>query len=265
MIWTIHIAASTHVGKVRKLNEDMLGISGWLSNHLELPPKIIHLDADGDLLTLIADGMGGHAAGEVASELAIQTLFAELAKSPARDVKSLEDALHVSNKTIFDAMRKPHGSMGMGSTVVGLSIHNETAFIFNVGDSRAYKLRDGYLVQLSVDDSADPPTYGEEAVHEKTGRITQALGGATRFVEIVPHISSIKLQPGLIILLCSDGLSDMVTLEQMESLMSSDIHESAARLQDAALAAGGADNISIMILRFEIFNLGAYSIAGESA
>ena len=246
MKYLVRVAATTHRGRVREVNEDSFAITNWIRDgeaHSQLEPT--------PMMALIADGMGGHSRGEVASRLVAHQLRQELAHSELLSNDDVADALRSCNRAVFDASRQSSETHGMGSTVVGVIVTDDKVLVFNVGDSRCYRFRDGYLTQLSIDDTADPPSYGDHSPSEKSGRITQALGGAETYMDIEPHLKELQPALGLILLLCSDGLTDMLSPDQIEASLHDDLAVSVATLQNAALGAGGYDNISIILLRLE--------------
>jgi protein phosphatase len=151
-----------------------------------------------------------------------------------------------ANALVFDRMNQNETHRGMGATVAGLRIAPEGIIGFNVGDARIYRMQDGYLSQLSVDDVPVMPRSGAG----RTGLITQSLGGVSHFTDIRPHVFT---QPRPVTgdrtyLLCSDGLYDGLELEELESAIDDDLGASVSRLFERAMAAGAFDNISIVLL-----------------
>ncbi|MDR2109046.1 MAG: Stp1/IreP family PP2C-type Ser/Thr phosphatase [Coriobacteriales bacterium] len=224
--------ARTDVGCVRQHNEDALIVAAPLY--------------------AVADGMGGHAAGEVASEIAIQTV-AQHAPSIA-DRSVLIQAIQAANLAIIDAARRGVGKPGMGTTLTVAIIDGDRALIGHVGDSRAYLLRDGLLHQITEDHSlvAELVAIGEltpeeAACHPKRSIITRALGNDEK---TDADVYSLALQAADRLLLCSDGLSGMLCDDEMAAILNaeSDPQIAADRLTEAALAAGGNDNISVIVL-----------------
>jgi protein phosphatase len=226
------------VGCVRELNEDSLFFS--------------------DELWLVADGMGGHACGEVASQLAAQEIAKNYAESGV-----LSDAIQAAHKKVVEAGESDAGQSGMGTTVVALSSFDENYEIAWVGDSRAYlwDITKRKITQISEDHSLivrlikSGLISAEEAKnHPQRHMITQCLGS----VEIKQlQVDTVKGQwaPNQKILLCSDGLTDDVTSQEMlKALQQHDDNESRlSTLVDMAKNAGGKDNISIIIVDSPIF------------
>ncbi len=221
----------TDVGCVRDHNEDSLVVA---------PP-----------LFAVADGMGGHAAGEVASEIAVNVL-AELAPKDL-DAAVLEHAVEEANHEIIRAARDGRGRDGMGTTLTACMLENERLVIAQVGDSRAYLLHHGKLQQLTRDHSlmadmieAGQLTPEEARHHPQRSVITRALGSDpnTR-----PDMYEINVETGDRLLVCSDGLSSMIEDEQIEAVMRRvpDPQRCASQLVNEAIAAGGHDNVTVIV------------------
>ena len=189
-------------------------------------------------LALVADGMGGHVGGREASRRAAQAMIRLTTSDGERPEPA--DALRAVNREVFDAAVGDPTLKGMGTTIAGIVAMADRTVWFNVGDSRVYSVRAEFLRQLSVDDVPAGSASG-------SGRITQALGGADSFLEILPHVGAESTRPGRRYLLCSDGLTDALTLEAMERALSSDDRAMVRELLDLALAAGAPDNVSVVL------------------
>ena len=221
----------TDVGCLRDHNEDSLVVA---------PP-----------LFVVADGMGGHAAGEVASEIAVNVM-AELApKHP--DAEALGRAVEEANRAIIRAAHEGVGREGMGTTVTATMLENERLIIAQVGDSRAYLLHHGKLQQLTRDHSlmadmieAGQLTPEEARVHPNRSVITRALGSDPH---VRPDLYEINVQTGDRLLVCSDGLSSMIRDPEIEAVLSRvrDPQRCAAQLVNEAIAAGGHDNVTVIV------------------
>jgi serine/threonine protein phosphatase PrpC len=226
-------ATATHQGKVREANEDSLFPSS-------------DGDADGAVTTLIvADGMGGHVAGEVASRLAIN--------AAASSQLEPGDRVAAGNRAIREEVGRQPNLEGMGTTMTLLELHPDaTAHFAHVGDSRAYLLRDGKLEQVTDDHTvlaeylAAGKLSAEEAVnHPQRHMITRCLG-LTRFVNVDEIV--IDVEPGDRYLLCTDGLNSMIDDEAIKEGLSEQAPDAAAwRLVDLANASGGQDNITVIV------------------
>ena len=232
---TLPFGSRTDVGNVREQNEDSLIVQ---------PP-----------LYVVADGMGGHAAGEVASEIAVNTISASAPDHP--DAEALGHAVEEANRAIINAALTGEGREGMGTTCTAAILEKDRLVIAQVGDSRAYLLHEGRLMQLTRDHSlmADMIDTGqitpEEArVHPNRSVITRALGSDPT---TVPDLYEINVQSGDRLLLCSDGLTSMLTDAEIEGIMNriADSQLCATHLVNAAIAAGGLDNVTVVVANVE--------------
>jgi protein phosphatase len=248
----IKYAGATDVGRVRDHNED---------DYLLLPD---------DNLMLVCDGMGGHAAGEVASSIAVETvkrayevydldLFAsEQLPYPVEltsEAKLLAGAVTMANLRVYEHGRRDRGHAGMGTTLVGCHFHeNGVVSICHVGDSRGYLIREGVIRRITVDHSWVNELMEKHNITEEESRsyvnsnvITRALG--TKEVVKV-DVSEITYRTGDIFLLCSDGLPGMLSDSAIMSTVKAhpdDIDELVADLIARANDAGGTDNITVCV------------------
>lgn len=221
----------TDIGCVREHNEDSLAVA---------PP-----------LYVVCDGMGGHAAGEVASEIAVSTIAG---RAPRRlDAEALGRAVEEANLAIIRAAREGVGREGMGTTCTAAMLENERLVIAQVGDSRAYLLHNGRLQQLTRDHSlmadlleAGRITPAEAKTHPQRSVITRALGSDPR---TEPDLYELNVEAGDRLLLCSDGLSGMLEDFEIEEIMRkvADPQRCAAVLVNEAIAAGGYDNVTVVV------------------
>lgn len=227
----ISFGSRTDIGYVRDHNEDSLII---------IPP-----------LFAVADGMGGHEAGEIASEITVNTL-AELAPSHL-DAEGLTAAVEAANYNVMKAPRQGIGRDGMGTTLTAAMLEGERLLIAQVGDSRSYLLHKGHLQQITRDHSlmadlieAGQITPEEARVHPNRSVITRAIGSD---IHMRPDIYELNVDAGDRILLCSDGLSSMISNNAIESIMrrQSDAQHCADELVTAALENGGADNVTVVV------------------
>lgn len=237
----------TDVGNVRQFNEDRIVVA----------PEIGVL--------LVADGMGGHRAGEVASHLAAELVLtgikARLAdlRSPARQhspLLALNESINQANQAIFDHAKASPMREGMGTTLAVALFDDDTVSIAHVGDSRIYRLRDGRLELLTRDDSLlrQQVDAGLIAVSDAAGShnralVTQAVGAAER---VDAHLRDVDATPGDVFLLCSDGLNELVDdadLELIVGSLASNLPLAARILVQAANDNGGYDNVSVILAR----------------
>lgn len=244
----------TDVGRRRKLNEDNILVNAEVN------------------LYAVCDGMGGHNAGEVASKMAIETLDSFIRKSHREkeitwpygldvnlsfDGNRLKTAIKLANKKVFKAADNREEYTGMGTTLVAALVSEKVMTVGSAGDSRCYLLRGGKLTQITRDDSWVSAAWAEGILSEEEierhplrNVITKAVGAKdTIEVEVVEQ----ALEPGDIVLICSDGLHSMINNEQILQAVTpfpASLQEAAGALINAANEAGGKDNVSVVLLRF---------------
>jgi len=239
-------AAVSDVGCKRLSNEDAFGFSAE------------------DGVYVVCDGMGGAAAGEIASSLAVDEMLHLLSnRDEAVPLEILvQDAISVANKAIFSRSQRNLRLSGMGTTLVGLAVEGRRVLVFNVGDSRCYRLRNldkdqGRLEQISLDHSlVEEQVRLGRMTHDQALRspmrnvITRALGTQS---SVTPDLFDLQSEPGDLFLLCSDGLTNELTDPLIESMLAVDLplDELCARLVDGAKRAGGHDNITCLLVRAE--------------
>jgi PPM family protein phosphatase len=233
---SIEVTAFTHQWRVRDGNEDSITVAGWVSDVAMSGLRRSRHALIEPMLCAVADGMGGHTAGEIASRYAIKRLAAQ--PFTGADAGAVADVLATINAELYQTMTADRSLRGMGTTVAGLLLAPGRVLWFNVGDSRVYRYRDDALEQLSVDHV--PPGL-------RSGIITQSLGGGLGFVPIEPHIGEGDLAVPSRWLICSDGLTDMIDDAEMAHCLRDNDEEAARKLFEAAMAAGGDDNISIIL------------------
>ena len=243
----IKIKSATHIGKVRDHNEDSHVVLGGDQS----PPSI-------DALLVVADGMGGHAAGEVASQMTVDRIV-DILNNQADRFLALEGnefgvflstMLGEVNQVVWQAGQEPD-KRGMGTTCTLAVIRSDQLFIAQVGDSRAYLLRRGELHQVTTDHSwvEDAVSQGiltrEQArVHPNRNVITRAIGLSSK-VDV--DISTMDLQKDDLLLLCSDGLNSMITDEKiLQILKANKLSNVCDALINGANKAGGQDNTTVI-------------------
>ncbi|MBR1240268.1 serine/threonine-protein phosphatase [Bradyrhizobium sp. AUGA SZCCT0274] len=241
--WTI--AAFTHRGRVRLDNEDAIAVDGQsFVGDMAAPVAIKTLNES--IVLMIADGMGGHARGAMASRAVLDYLVAAIDRlsNPASCAQAVEEA----NQHLFGLMHQHPEAVGMGSTIVGAVLGAKQLVTFNVGDSRCYLFSAGQLIQLSQDDV--PEQESDRPGPRRSHAITQALGGSSFPLAIVPHITiDSPFALGETLLLCSDGLTDMVADQTISDTLrtTKDPLRSARKLAAEAFNAGARDNISLIV------------------
>ncbi len=236
-------AARTDVGIVRSGNED---------NYLMLSERGIFI---------VADGMGGHAAGEVASEMAVRITSSSIGSLRGLSDEEASDrmrtAIRAANDAIFERTLSEHDKRGMGTTATVLVLLKGRYLIGQVGDSRAYLLRNGQFLQLTKDHSyvqeqvdAGLLTPDQARVHPYSNVITRCVGASG---DVVPDIYFGALEQGDIILLASDGLTGMLEDEQLTRILSSDGEPQhwVDRMITEANRRGGLDNITAIVVKIE--------------
>ncbi|MEZ4330713.1 MAG: Stp1/IreP family PP2C-type Ser/Thr phosphatase [Myxococcota bacterium] len=235
-------AARTDVGMRRQDNEDRYAIVPGLG------------------LFLVADGMGGHKAGQVASQIAAEAAIRAIEALQGATVSLAERLRHAvacANREIFLAGQSDAELAGMGTTLVAMLFGEERLALAHVGDSRAYLLRRGRLRGLTDDHSIVAELLRRQAISEEAARahphrhvLTRALGVRPR---IEPDLAEMTPQPGDVFVLCSDGLTTHVGDEEIAALVGgdADLDTAAGRLVEAANEAGGQDNVTVLLLRVE--------------
>lgn len=238
--FALSVAGTTHVGRVRKTNQDAF-------DRFDDP------DRD-EILLVVADGMGGHRGGEVASRMAVGTLGKLVRELDGEPSERLRCAVERANHEIHRLGERDSMLRGMGTTAVALLLRPDgTAILAHVGDSRIYRLRDGRLEALTEDHSMVARWLKEGLIDEDTARshpqrnqIDRALGAAET---VQPDLLESDLRPGDLFLLCSDGLTGMLPDEELERLAarSRDPHALVAWMIDAANQSGGMDNVTALV------------------
>jgi len=244
---TLHIEAAgiTHRGTVRENNEDCIAIGYWTSQETMASARSVEHALDLPFACVVADGMGGHNDGERASLLVARSLARRL---PAFGPEKIGSSVRAVNAELYAHVGENPELAGMGSTVVGLAVHDARLAVFNVGDSRAYKVANGGLVQLSVDDSFVQNWKPGSATPRST-MLTQCFGGRPTFTDIEPHLHFEPCVPGNTYLLCCDGLYETLPEEQILKLIGADLKSSAEALLRVALEQLAKDNVTIALVR----------------
>lgn len=245
---TIHMTAASKVGCVRSQNEDMVLLGSHFVRNNAFSTRVDLTNSDRYIMA-VADGMGGHNRGDVASSDALHNLefyFHDLPTglSPESIKDKFEDWLDSINNIIDSKGRSDERYKGMGTTLVGLAFYEGQFYTLNCGDSRLYRFRDGDLTQLTSDHSLSNMLGSSQ--HSNV--ITNCIGGGatSSFIDIVNITDDIK--EGDVYMLCSDGLTDMLPDSIIYTLLAEG--SDANTLCDAAVAAGGLDNVSCCVLQF---------------
>jgi serine/threonine protein phosphatase PrpC len=236
-----NVVALSDSGLVRGRNEDAIAIDGKHVKDGELTAMV--LSPPGPHNLVLADGLGGHARGDAASSLVARYLSEAKLDSP----EACLEAIRSVNWTIYDEMQRDKSLSGMGSTVAGAVLLDDQICWFNVGDSRIYLFRSNELRQLSIDH------VPLEDTTKRVGRshiITQSLGGGHFASEVWPAVGRFEFYKDDILLLCSDGLTDVVDDTTIANVLARHLATSVTvrGLVDLALQEGGPDNVSVLIV-----------------
>ena len=206
-------------------------------------------------LFIVADGMGGHKAGDYASKLCIEGMVSMIQGSDSTTpVSVFEDAVAYANQTVYQAAQEKTEYDGMGTTMVAATLQGNTLYVANIGDSRLYLLEEE-LQQITIDHSLVEEmvkigniTESEARVHPQKNIITRALGIDE---EVQADYFEIKVKPSDIVMLCSDGLTNMVEDEEIEYIIrhSESVQEAGETLIQQAKEHGGSDNITVVLVQ----------------
>ncbi|MDP8930045.1 MAG: protein phosphatase 2C domain-containing protein [Actinomycetota bacterium] len=226
----VQVGARTEVGLVRRRNEDSLLVD------------------EQQRVFAVADGLGGHPAGHLASRLAVDTIASTLTGKPLQEMDDvgsvLSETLQAAHQAVLEGAEADPSRRGMGTTAVlaHMSRNERELWIGHVGDSRAYLMRSGELRQVTTDHTSGGWLGGRT--------ISQALG---TWGDVSPEVIHHELQPGDRILLCTDGLTDMVHAPQIARLLGADEHAERLcdQLVDEAIAEGGRDNVTVVVVTVE--------------
>jgi PPM family protein phosphatase len=263
----VNVFGRTDVGRVRDHNEDAFLVADLTADNASLQPEVrTHLVGSHGSLFMVADGLGGAAAGEVASELAILTVQSELRaqwrSAPERNAevfaRAIKSAAESANAKIFAYAVEHPESRGLGTTATIAGLLGDTLYIAQVGDSRAYLLRNGVALQITKDQSlmqrlieAGELTPEEAERSERRNIILQALGPEPT-VKI--DLTYQKVRRGDTLVLCTDGLSGLVRKDEIAEIVqesNGDLLTACRELIDRANENGGPDNITVIVARFE--------------
>lgn len=252
---TVYVYARTDVGMKRQGNEDSFLVADLSSGRLGLGPEVVEhqLGPQGSLM-IVSDGLGGAAAGEVASAMAVQTVCTELMKS-TKSVLSPSDRLkratEQANDQIWACAQSDNSLRGMGATLTAAFIYGSSVYIAQVGDSRAYIVRGGRVKQVTEDQSWANAVKkaGLEIADVPNNVILQALGTQPK---VHVEVTSVDLLNNDVLLMCSDGLSNKIKDLEMREIASSskDLAENCRHLIELANKRGGEDNITVILARF---------------
>ena len=232
----LKVYALTDKGRVRLINQDAF-----------------YQPRPGETFAVIADGMGGHQAGDVASAMAIEEFTRWLKCAPRPSEETLRYAVSEANRAVFLRSRIEPDKAGMGTTLTAIWMDDDSVLLAHVGDSRAYRLREGELKQMTRDHSLvgelverGELTEKEARIHPQRNIITRALGTSSR---VEPDIGRFSRKKGDVWLICSDGLTNYLDRGELQSVLRSrrTWQAKAEDLVKTALERGGADNITLLL------------------
>lgn len=237
-------AGRTDIGRIRSVNEDR---------------AVILPESDGLVVAVVADGMGGHQAGDIASQMAIEKIQDELSRlpentTPEERMIAVKLAIEAANQDVYRHASEREQFHGMGTTVVVTVADRDRLVIGHIGDSRAYLAAEDRFVQLTEDHSlvnelvrSGQITLEEAHHHPRRNVLTRALGTETR---VMVDVHSFEWREGDILLMCSDGLSGLVENDRLYGILRLEepLEEKVDRLVEQALDAGGDDNITVVLI-----------------
>ncbi|MEO5890899.1 MAG: Stp1/IreP family PP2C-type Ser/Thr phosphatase, partial [Ferruginibacter sp.] len=258
----LEVAAKTNTGMVREANEDNFVVTRDCTQEVWIVPKESYVNSDAGTVLVVADGMGGLNAGEVASKIAVDSMKEELTKLRStaiedKNIKSLlTNAIINAHKKIAKTGKDDPETEGMGSTIVVAWINDDKAHIGWVGDSRCYVCRNGKLMQLSKDHSyvqslidKGELTREQAFLHPESNIIMQSLGDSDHAPK--PDYIAFSLANDDVLVLCSDGLNSMVRDDVIEKIVDENksLADGTQMLIDEANHEGGHDNITVLMAK----------------
>src|SRR3954470_15680222 len=262
----VSVFGKTDLGRTRDHNEDTFLVADLSSGNASLQPEVRnHAIGPRGSLFMVADGMGGAAAGELASAMAADHIYRHMAShwvqdrssSPERFAYRMKEAVELANDQLYSYAREHPEVRGMGTTVTAAGIFGNDLYLAQIGDSRAYLVRGSEAIQLTKDQSlmqrlvdAGELTETEAEQSERRNIILQALGPDPRVKVDLTHQ---PVRRGDTLILCSDGLSGVVRREEFAQLAQEhpDLAALCSALIDLANSRGGPDNITVVAARFE--------------
>jgi protein phosphatase len=262
----VSVFGKTDLGRTREHNEDTFLVADLTTGNASLHPEVRrHEVGSRGSLFMVADGMGGAAAGELASAMAADLIYRHLATawvtdddaSADRFAYRMKEAVELANQKIYSYAREHPEVRGMGTTVTAAGVNGHDLYLAQIGDSRAYLVRNGEAIQLTKDQSlmqrlvdAGELTEEEAEQSERRNIILQALGPDPR---VKVDLTRQTLRRGDTLIICSDGLSGLVRREELPAVVAEhrELAELCTSLIDLANERGGPDNITVVAARFE--------------
>jgi serine/threonine protein phosphatase PrpC len=254
----LEFAQLTDPGRVREQNEDALGYV--------LPATTTRVQSQGWIFVL-ADGVGGHDHGEVASQLAVETVLTGFRKIPpgVMHVSLLPKLVQEANAAVFERGHDRQGKQQMGTTLVVCALRFDSAVISHVGDSRCYLFRNGAGAALTRDHTMAAEQLRMNLLSEEEAETSDRKHVLTRCLGVdmfvAPDTITVNIIPGDVLMLCSDGLHGLVSMPMMERILAThtDLNAAAKALVAAANEEGGHDNVSVQLIRIlSVERMGLY-------
>ena len=261
----VEVFGRTDVGKTREHNEDSFLVADLTTRNASLQPEVReHEVGRRGSLFMVADGMGGAAAGELASEMATSTVFDHMANQWGSDQEvteqrfayRLKEAVEMANQAIHEYAKAHVEVRGMGTTTTAAGVFERALYLTQIGDSRGYLIRQGRIAQITKDQSlmqrlvdAGELTEEEAAVSDRRNIILQALGPDAH---VKVDLTRQELRRGDLLVMCSDGLSGLVKKEEIQAAVTqaTDLVSACKDLIALANERGGPDNITCIVARF---------------
>jgi protein phosphatase len=262
----VSVFGKTDLGRTREHNEDTFLVADLSTGNASLHPEVrLHEVGPRGSLFMVADGMGGAAAGELASAMAADLIYRHMATvwaadedaSPERFASRMKEAVELANQQIYSYAREHPEVRGMGTTVTAAGVNGDELYLAQIGDSRAYLVRNGEAIQLTKDQSlmqrlvdAGELTEEEAEQSERRNIILQALGPDPRVKVDLTHQT---IRRGDTLIICSDGLSGLVRREELPAVVAkqTELADLCSALIDLANERGGPDNITVVAAHFE--------------
>ena len=249
----IEVVYITHQGKIRKHNEDSIILLNQVIQIDEMPIPILKKFDEKKAIFAVADGMGGHSAGEIASRKVLEYMANKWESIDS--VQEIIENIQNSHFMLIEYARKNPGIVNFGTTIAGLWISNFRGVVFNVGDSRIYRINQGYLEQISKDQSLvqsliEKGQISEEDAknHPKKNVILESIGGILDRRKIKINFKEINIKEKDSFMICSDGVSDILSVDEIENNLKGNSIQNVKNIFDKIMAKGGCDNISIILI-----------------
>ena len=245
----IAVTAVSHDGLLRDHNEDSLLVGPWTTCAVstQSPQTLVFPLTDDPIVVAVADGLGGHPAGELASTVVVESL--SRVTGLLHDEETVREAVRGCNQAVYDQASLDASRTAMGTTLAGVVVTSEVVRVFNVGDSRVYTVRSGDEPSLELASKDDSPPLADGQTH--TSIVTQTLGGSPIFRPVDPHVTSSDFDSSTRYLACTDGLTDVVDDSVIATILADHAGaEAVYNLWKAAMDKGGPDNITIALVEF---------------